>query len=55
MVLECIYLRPGFLCGRADHLEDEVQLLQLSLALEQRIPEDDFCHDAAHRPDIQLD
>jgi hypothetical protein len=54
MIFQGFNIRPSFFSRRAYHLEDKIQLLKLSLSLENSVPKDQFSHDAANRPNIQL-
>jgi hypothetical protein len=45
-------LRPLFLARNSDDVEDLVQLVHLVLAGEERLPQEQFCKDAAARPDV---
>ena len=38
------------IAGGAQHLDDEAQLVDVVLAREQRLPVQQLCQDAAHRP-----
>lgn len=43
---------PHALVGRAQSLEDAVQLIQLRLAREQRLHRQELCEYTAHRPHV---
>jgi hypothetical protein len=45
-------LRPLFLARNSDDVEDFVQLVHLILAREERLPQEQFCKDAAAGPDV---